>query len=62
MSKNQIKLTICAMCGKSFVKQVGSIYHVEYQGRVNQCCSYTCYMKAKRLKEKLTDKQAHEYN
>lgn len=53
MSKEPFRFTICAMCGKEFIKQPGSIYHVEYKGRINQCCSYTCYQKAIRVKEKL---------
>ncbi len=47
------KETVCAMCGKKYIKRPGSIYTVQYKGKQNQCCSYTCYMKAIRLKERL---------
>lgn len=41
------------MCGKEYIKQPGSIYKVPYKGQTNQCCSYTCYQKALKLKERL---------
>lgn len=47
------KFTVCSMCGKEYIKQPGSIYKVIYKDRINQCCSYSCYQKAKKLKEKL---------
>ena len=52
-SKIPIHLTTCAICGKQFVKAPLSIYKVTYNGRINQCCSYSCYQKAKKLKEDL---------
>ena len=45
--------TVCAMCGKQYIRHPGSIYKVKYEGRINQCCSYTCYQKALKLKEEL---------
>ena len=47
------KFTVCSMCGKYYIKQPGSIYKVTYKGRINQCCSYSCYRKALKLKEEL---------
>lgn len=49
--KGPFKYTTCAICGKQFIKAPGSIYKVMFAGKTNQCCSYTCYMKAKRIKE-----------
>lgn len=46
-SKIHIHLTTCAVCGKRFVKAPLSIYKVIKNGKTKQCCSYTCYMKAK---------------
>lgn len=45
------KFTVCSMCGKEYIKQPGSIYHVEYIGKINHCCSYTCYKQALKVKE-----------
>lgn len=54
MDNNQpFKFTVCAMCGKQFIRQPGSIYNVKYRGRMNRCCSYTCYQKALKVKEEL---------
>lgn len=53
MKNEPFKYTVCAMCGKKFIKQVGHIYKVMYKGQTNQCCSYTCYQKALKLKEEL---------
>ena len=51
MAKNEpFKYTVCSMCGKKFIKQVGHIFHVSFAGVQNQCCSYTCYEKAKKVK------------
>ena len=47
------KFTVCSMCGKEYIKQPGSIYKVPYKRQTNQCCSYTCYQKALKLKERL---------
>lgn len=46
-SKIPIHLTTCAICGKQFVKAPLNIYKVIKNGKTKQCCSYTCYMKAK---------------
>ena len=57
------KYTVCSMCGKDYIKAPGSIYKVTYKGRINQCCSYTCYQKALKVKEaaQLEDKaQKHK--
>lgn len=48
------------MCGKEYIKQPGSIYKVIYKDRINQCCSYSCYQKAKKLKEKLRNEANHK--
>lgn len=45
------KFTVCSMCGKQYIKQPGSIYRVMYKGKTNNCCSYSCYNKAKQIKE-----------
>lgn len=49
--RGPFKYTVCSMCGKDYIKAPGSIYKVMYKGRVNQCCSYTCYQKALKVKE-----------
>lgn len=54
------KFTVCSMCGKEYIKQPGSIYKVIYKDRINQCCSYSCYQKAKKLKEKLRNEANHK--
>ena len=51
MKNEPFKHTVCAMCGKKFIKHPGHIYKVVYKGKTNQCCSYTCYNKAKAVKE-----------
>lgn len=61
MMREPFKYTICAMCGKKFIKPVGSIYHVSFAYRQNQCCSYTCYQKAKKLKESLNQAEYKRY-
>ena len=45
MRKNSGPFTqiTCAVCGKKFVKQPGSIYHFQFADRSLQFCSYTCY-------------------
>ena len=45
------KFTTCAICGKQYIKPPGSIYKVKFAGKIYQCCSYSCYMRAKKLKE-----------
>ena len=45
------KYTTCAICGKQFIKAPGSIYKVKFAGKTYHCCTYTCYVEAKRLKE-----------
>ena len=59
-SEGPFKYTICAMCGKQYIKSPGSIYKVIYKGRINQCCSYSCYQKAKKLKEELHNEANHK--
>lgn len=49
--KGPFKYTTCAICGKQYIKAPGSIYKVNFAGKTYQCCTYSCYMKAKRLKE-----------
>ena len=43
--------TICGVCYKPFIRQVGSIYKISYKGVTYPCCSYGCYRKAQKLKE-----------
>lgn len=57
MSKEPFKFTVCAMCGKQFIKAAENLYKVVYKGKINQCCSYTCYQKAKNFKEILEAKE-----
>ena len=45
------KFTTCAICGKQYIKAPGSIYKVNFAGKTYQCCSYTCYNRAKAIKE-----------
>lgn len=45
------KFTVCSMCGKQYIRQPGSIYKIIYKGKTNNCCSYSCYNKAKSIKE-----------
>lgn len=59
-NKGPFKYTVCAMCGRDYIKRPGSIYKVIYKGRVNQCCSYSCYQKAKKLKEELHNEETHK--
>ncbi len=49
----------CCICGKKFIKIPGSIYKLVFAGRVVHCCSYTCYSKAKEIKESCN---SNEYN
>lgn len=49
--REPFKYTTCAICGKKFLKSPGSIYRVLFAGQSCQCCSYTCYLQAKRTKE-----------
>lgn len=53
---------ICSMCGKQFIRRPGSIYKVVYEGRLNRCCSYTCYQKALKLKEELHNEKIKKEN
>ena len=54
------KYTVCAMCGNKFIKRPDHIYKVKYKGQTNQCCSYSCYQKAKKLKEELHNEANHK--
>lgn len=53
MRNGPFRYRVCAMCGKEFIKHPDHIYKVRYKGQLNQCCSYTCYRNALKLKEKL---------
>lgn len=61
MKHEPFKYTVCSICGKQFIKTVGSIYHVSFAGRTNQCCSYKCYQKAKELKASLNQVEYKRY-
>lgn len=58
MKHEPFKYTVCSICGKKFIKSAASIYHVNFAGRTNQCCSYKCYEKAKQIK---SENNSHEY-
>lgn len=62
MKREPFKFTVCSMCGKKFIKPAENLYKVNYCGRVNQCCSYTCYQKALRLKEELKNDETNYPN
>lgn len=49
--KGPFKFTTCAICGKQFIRQPGSIYHLRFADKTYQCCSYTCYRNATKVKE-----------
>ena len=51
----------CAMCGKKFVKQPGSIYHTQFAGKSMQFCSYTCYKQGLEVKENTNQSQYIKY-
>lgn len=59
--KEPFKYTTCAMCGKRFIKAPENIYHVNFAGRINQCCSYKCYRKALQTKEAYCSKEYRDY-
>lgn len=50
-STGPFKFTKCSICGKEYIKAPGSIYKLKFAGKIHNFCTYTCYMKAKRLKE-----------
>lgn len=51
------KLLECGICGKKFYKVYCSIYSVEFGGKTYNCCSYTCYQLAKKVKEENNSSQ-----
>lgn len=51
-----LKLTDCAICGKPFMKQPGHMYKVKFAGKIYNCCSYSCYIEAKKVKENTREK------
>lgn len=53
----------CSICGKPYIQAPGNIYRVPFAGRSNSCCSYTCYMIAKRTKkqEDISESQYRKY-
>lgn len=59
--KDPFKYTVCCICGKNFIKSVSSIYNVEFAGRINHCCSYTCYQEAKKFKSTLNQPAYKHY-
>lgn len=38
---------ICPVCGKTVHKSPDSIYKIKVNGRLKECCSWTCYRKYK---------------
>lgn len=60
--REPFKYTVCAMCGKNFIKHPRHIYKVPYKGQTNQCCSYTCYQKALKLREELHNENIRKEN
>lgn len=59
--REPFKYTTCCICGKKFIKAASSIYHVSFADRINHCCSYTCYQKAKELKQSLNQVEYKQY-
>lgn len=59
--KEPFKYTTCGICGKKFIKPVGCIYHVEFAGRMFQCCSYHCYQQGLQVKENEVGKHYSNY-
>lgn len=59
--KEPFKYTVCGICGKKFIKSVGSIYHVQFAGKMFQCCSYHCYQQGLQVKEKEVSKHYSNY-
>ena len=58
--KGPFKFTVCAMCGRDYIKPPGSIYKVTYKGQINNCCSYSCYQKALKVKDELHNAKNHK--
>lgn len=61
MKNEPLKFTTCAMCGKQFIKQPGHMYKVEFAGKQNVCCSYTCYQNAKKVKAENNQPEYRKY-
>ena len=47
-----MKFTTCGMCGEEFINTPCSIYKLEFAGKVEHFCCYTCYKRAQETKEK----------
>ena len=56
------KYTTCAICGKQYIRRVGSIYHVDFADRRFHCCSYTCYQQALEVKSNEVSNRYATYN
>lgn len=61
MPNEPFKFTTCAICGARYIKQIGSIYHVNFAGRSFQCCSYGCYQKALKVKDEYVGSHYKNY-
>lgn len=49
--REPFKYTICAICGKEFIKQPGHIFKIHFADKTYNCCSYRCYQQGKYVKE-----------
>ena len=53
------QFTTCQMCGNKFIKRPGSIYKLNFAGKVYHFCTYSCYKAAKECKEQVQE-TSHE--
>lgn len=53
--------SICAICGKEFIFEIGNMYRVTFAGRTFRCCGYTCYNKALEVKENHTSSEYQQF-
>ena len=49
--REPFKYTICAICGKEFIKQSGHIFKIHFADKTYNCCSYRCYQQGNYVKE-----------
>lgn len=59
--KEPFKYTTCGICGRKFIKPVGSIYHMQFAGKTFQCCSYHCYQQGLQVKANEVSKHYSDY-
>lgn len=62
MSYEPFSWGVCSICGKKYLKQLGSIYTVKFAGKSYPCCSYNCYNIGVRTKEEIkANRQSKTY-